>query len=193
LFDLIKIILGNFKIMFNEKIKNNKQKEFTLVEMIMVVVIIGILAGVVITVINIPLQQKRARDAKRISDLRMVQSALELYFADHRSYPINDKFNRVSTVLNGPLSNDFPDDPKDGVEVPSPAEMSCGGDAFGKTQYAYRYKSDLAGSRYVLMAIMETTERASESLCRNLRNCESGSGITCGDVGDYCYCVQNPM
>ena len=179
-----------------KKIKNNKQKGFTLVEMIMVVVIIGILAGVVITVINIPLQQRRSRDARRIADLKMVQSALELYFSDKRSYPIVSSFDRVNTVLNvslvtGGYISDLPKDPRDGTQASS--GITCGGDTFGKTQHAYRYKSDLSGGKYVLMAIMETTERASESLCKNLRNCQSGSGLTCGDVGDYCYCVQNPM
>jgi prepilin-type N-terminal cleavage/methylation domain-containing protein len=185
--------------MFVKKIKNQKQKGFTLIEMIIAVVIIGILAGITITVINIPLQQRRSRDARRIADLKMVQSALELYFSDKRSYPGGKFFNRVSDVLNADLVvsgyvNELPKDPRDGLQTPS-GSVTCGGDYFGKNIYAYRYKSNdpSAGTKYVLMAIMETKERASESLCRDIRNCESGSGITCGDVGDYCYCVQNPM
>lgn len=181
-----------------------KQKGFTLVEMILVTVIIGILAGIVITVINIPRVQARSRDSKRIGDLKMVQSALELYFADHREYPYRHVFGRVSdsAVLGGPLItggyiSDLPKDPKDDAKIPSDT-MACGGDAFGRDRYAYRYKSNASGSKYVLMAIMETTERASEGLCREIMNCQPESGITCTDtphsgIGDYCYCTQNPM
>ena len=182
--------------MFSEKMKNNKQKGFTLVEMIIVVVIIGILAGITITVINIPLQQRRSRDARRIADLKMVQSALELYFSDNRSYPNVISFSRVNLALNdslviGGYISDLPKDPRDSAGTPS--GVTCGGGGLGG-MYVYRYGSgSTSGTKYVLMATMETIDRASESLCRNIRNCKPDSGIDCGSVGDYCYCVQNPM
>lgn len=66
----------------------NKQnpKAFTLVEMLIVIVIIGILAAALIPrVIN---AQARARDTARTVDLRNVASAMDLYYTDNGGYPV---------------------------------------------------------------------------------------------------------
>jgi type II secretion system protein G len=63
----------------------NKQKGFTLIELLVVVAIIGILSSVVLTSLNSA--RSRARDAKRISDLRSIQTALQLYYTTNGSYP----------------------------------------------------------------------------------------------------------
>lgn len=60
---------------------------FTLVELILVIGIIGILTGGVIIAINVPLQLQKARDGQRKSDLKQIQSAIELYRTDQGSYP----------------------------------------------------------------------------------------------------------
>ncbi|PIS08253.1 hypothetical protein COT76_02470, partial [Candidatus Berkelbacteria bacterium CG10_big_fil_rev_8_21_14_0_10_33_10] len=51
---------------------------FTLIELLVVIAIIGILAGVV--VVNVGSAQAKARDAKRISDMKAIQTALEMYY-----------------------------------------------------------------------------------------------------------------
>ncbi len=63
------------------------KKGFTLVELLVVIAIIGILATLAI----VALQGARssARDAKRISDVRQMQTALELYFNDWQEYPVD--------------------------------------------------------------------------------------------------------
>lgn len=53
-----------------------KQNGFTLIELLIVIVIIGILASVVVSVINVSEYQKQARDARRMSDVLSVQSAI---------------------------------------------------------------------------------------------------------------------
>lgn len=69
----------------SKKIMNTKKKGFTLIELLVVIVIIGILATLAI----VALQQarKNARDAKRIADVRQMQTALELFFNDNQYYP----------------------------------------------------------------------------------------------------------
>lgn len=62
-----------------------KQKGFTIVEMIIVVVIIGILAA--ITIVSYTSVQQKARDATRTSDITEVQKALEKYRAANGMYP----------------------------------------------------------------------------------------------------------
>lgn len=61
------------------------QRGFTLIELLIVVSIIGILATLLMT--NFVGVRQRARDGQRKSDLRQIQSALELYRADLGSYP----------------------------------------------------------------------------------------------------------
>ena len=60
---------------------------FTLTELTIVIAIISILTAGVLSAINIPLQLKKARDGTRKSDLRVIQSALEIYRTDQRCYP----------------------------------------------------------------------------------------------------------
>lgn len=63
----------------------NERKGFTLIEILIVVAIIAILASVVL--VGIGPTQKSARDARRISDLRQVQNAAELYYNKCGYYP----------------------------------------------------------------------------------------------------------
>lgn len=63
----------------------NKQTGFTIVELLIVIVVIGILAS--ITVVAFNGIQQRARDVARTSDIVAVQKAIEIYRADNGFYP----------------------------------------------------------------------------------------------------------
>jgi len=62
-----------------------KKKGFTLIELMVVVAIMGLLAA--LAVISLNNARARARDARRISDIKQVQTALELYYLDNQEYP----------------------------------------------------------------------------------------------------------
>jgi prepilin-type N-terminal cleavage/methylation domain-containing protein len=68
----------------------NTKKGFTLIELLVVIAIIGVLSSVVLASLNTARQ--KSRDAKRISDLKQLQLALELYFDAHRAYPTAAQF-----------------------------------------------------------------------------------------------------
>lgn len=63
----------------------NKQKGFTLIELLVVIAIIGILST--LAVVSLNNARAKARDAKIVSDVKNMQTALELYFNDAGTYP----------------------------------------------------------------------------------------------------------
>ncbi len=63
-----------------------KVKGFTLIELLVVIAIIGLLSTLAVVALNNARQ--KSRDAKRVSDVKQVSTALELYFADNNGYPV---------------------------------------------------------------------------------------------------------
>lgn len=63
--------------------KNNKG--FTLIELLVVIAIIGLLST--LAVVALGSARQKANDSKRLSDIKQVQTALELYYTDHNAYP----------------------------------------------------------------------------------------------------------
>lgn len=63
-----------------------KTKGFTLIELLVVIAIIGLLST--LAVVSLNSARQKSRDARRVSDIKQVQSALEMYFNDTANYPI---------------------------------------------------------------------------------------------------------
>lgn len=69
----------------------NKQQGFTIVELLIVIVVIGILAALVVTTFT-GIQQK-ARNTERQTDVKAIHGQVEAYYAQNGKYPTLDNLN----------------------------------------------------------------------------------------------------
>jgi len=78
----------------------SKQEGFTIVELLIVIVVIGILAALVITTFS-GIQQK-ARDTERQTDINAIHGQVEAYYAQEGAYPalaqVNDSAWRTANM-----------------------------------------------------------------------------------------------
>ncbi len=99
-----------------------KQEGFTLLELLIVIIIIGILALIIVP--GLASGPKRARDAQRKSDLRAVKNALETYYNDNNSYPPGN-YAGLTTYLVTDYIPSIPADPKSGTYVYTVTPSGC--------------------------------------------------------------------
>lgn len=128
----------------------SKQKGFTLIELLVVIAIIGILSSVVLASLNSA--RKKGRDARRVSDLKQLQTALELYFNDNENYPIVATAAQVADGTNGLVAKG----------LSSTYISTIPNDPLGGTTY-YWYISNASGSYYCLGATLEGTVSATST------------------------------
>ncbi len=129
-----------------------------MIELLVVIAIIGILSSVVLASMNTA--RKKARDARRQSDLKSLQLALESYYDSNGIYPVQATEVSVSSTSLGVLVssgdlNALPDDP-------SPSKD-------------YRYKTDATGSEYCLGASLEGTVPTPSDTCPSTTKVTGGS------------------
>lgn len=116
--------------------KNNKPG-FTLIELLVVIAIIGLLSTLSILALNTA--RARARDAKRIADVRQIQTALEMYYNDMSDYP--------PTV--GSMTPGLPIFSSNGTflrQIPAPPTPADGADCGSPTAYTYTRTGGTQGS-----------------------------------------------
>ena len=84
----------------------NKQRGFSLIEIMVVVVILGILAALVVP--KIVRRPDEARLVKAKQDVLSIQNALELYKLDNAVYPTNAQ--GLSALVTKPSQSPVPED-----------------------------------------------------------------------------------
>jgi general secretion pathway protein G len=149
-----------------------RRQGFTLIEILIVIAIISILSSVAI--VGLPRIGGKGRDARRISDMRQVQTALELYFTRNGRYPtgITSWGNLETTLAGAGIGvSSIPDDPRN------------------TGAFIYAYGSDATGSTYVIRATIE--DNSNSALNDDIDG--TVQGVDCGSGGagtDGFYCVS---
>jgi prepilin-type N-terminal cleavage/methylation domain-containing protein len=82
---------------------NQTKRGFTLIELLVVIAIIGILSSVVLA--SLGTARQKARDATRISDMKNIQLALELFFDSNQGYPQNTVSTANAHYITGVALN----------------------------------------------------------------------------------------
>ena len=65
--------------------RQTNESGFTLIELLVVIAIIGLLASVVLVSLNSA--RTKARDARRLADMKQIRTALEMYYDSNNDYP----------------------------------------------------------------------------------------------------------
>src|SRR3989344_6884423 len=142
---------------------------FTLIELLVAIGIIGILASFLLA--NFVGVRQRARDGVRKSDLRQIQSALELYRSDQSNYPTG-----ISLTCGYALTSE-------GVVSPPSVtvymtKIPC--DPSSATPYTY---SSSAGTTYSLVVCLENENDSQLDVPK--ANCSGSTTL-------WQYTLQNP-
>ncbi|HVU75495.1 MAG TPA: prepilin-type N-terminal cleavage/methylation domain-containing protein [Candidatus Paceibacterota bacterium] len=164
-------------------------KGFTLIELLVVIAIIGILSSVVLASLNSARQ--KGRDAKRISDVKQIQLALELYYDANGKYPATIS---TSTLVTPGYIAALPQDP-------------VGNTAYAYVPYALTSSAAVC-SGYHLGASLEGNSNSVLQSDADANGFPSGYGqctggaasdfngvdtasCTTGDAGASCYDVKS--
>jgi len=156
-----------------------KRKGFTLIELLVVIAIIGILATIVLVSLNTARQ--KARDVRRIGDLRQVALALEMYYDDTRYYPAiagpgvtctSATWTTMSTAISG-----------GGYMTAVPS------DPLNNTTYFYAYGTENSATpqKYALKAGLEANNNA---LATDVDASIYGCACADGASAPFIYCIQ---
>src|SRR5580698_189508 len=97
--------------------KKTHSRGFTLIELLVVIAIIGLLASIILASLNTA--REKGRDARRVSDVKEIQLALELYFDANGEYAGNLS-QLVPTYLSA-----MPSDPSSSVTCTNGQQSSC--------------------------------------------------------------------
>lgn len=146
----------------------NRKGGFTLIEILVVIGIIAILAGIVIIAINPSRQFAQARDTQRTSDVSALSNAIGQYIADNKGVlpseitstlqEISNSGADICSVLVPTYMAALPVDPSTGNAIPSPCPTSY--------STGYKVVEDNTTKRITVSATAETPGASAISITR---------------------------
>jgi general secretion pathway protein G len=123
---------------------------FTIVELLIVIVVIGILVSIV--TVNWTGAQARSRDAKRLSDAKAIEAALESYRSENNGYPAASTATQLAGASTGGWETSGAAQPGTFMSALKPYGLTSGvpldptNNTLNNVGKIYRYKTYAAGT-----------------------------------------------
>lgn len=156
--------------MFNSfRFHSKAERGFTLIELLVVIAIIGILSSVVLASLNSA--RSKGRDANRVTDIRQMQLAFELFFDSCGQYPSTLATTASNGCPTGTTLATFLS------QIPTPPS--------GNAQYGYTSASPY--TTYLLGATLENTGHP--ALASGVSSGTAGASpnaVTCNTTTGFC-------
>lgn len=132
------------------------RKGLTLIELMITIALFTLLTALILA--SVSYAKSKARDSRRMGDLKQISNALNLYYSTHNNFPI---YNNI--ILNGTdgLTNDLTNE----EFLPAPIIDP------GSPSFDYRYNSS-NGLDYTLTFCLET-----DSIQGYTKGCDPGNVI----------------
>lgn len=191
---------GIIHTLINYSIYNmNYKKGFTLIELLVVIAIIGILSVIILATVNN--SRQNARDGQRLSDIKQLENALEIYFTG-AGYVYPDKIYPATCTQTDQTScplviaGVIPKMPFDPVNGAAYRYTGLGADV--ANCFGYHLGISLENSNAILTGLKDddtnTTTGGAATRCGNsstwgLTAADTGKCNT-ADSGSFCYAVR---
>lgn len=177
-----------------------KTKGFTLIELLVVISIIGFLAT--LALVSLRDARTKSRDAKRIADLKQVNTAIQLFYDQYGRYPMSlghtcwsGHWGYLQTCLESGTNCGFTTTNFVSPMAKVPQDPLGGSDPFSQpcNNNTYYYYHCSSGSRYRLLTTLEGVSNAvfSHDIDGNFYTtdgrCNDASRGYCMGSESWCY------
>jgi len=164
---------------------------FTLIELLVVIAIIGLLST--LAVVSLQQARQKARDARRVSDIKQITKALELYYSEKGYYPqyiANLRCNMPNSLNSLITEGIIPAVPIDPKNTSTPNPRYCYEYLGIGTAVNYSFSSGWYCSGHSRTDYKWSIQFSTESVTFDFPRLTSSNGVP---LNEYIYCLHGAL